>query len=540
MAPRNEKSRETAGYTALYARYDVNAPAPRHASFIGGTRCERESTPDGRVQEVFPGTTKRPETDVEHLVFALKRDGTDLLALDLLFRHIDPEELASAVRAKPTSKYLRRLWMFYETLTGTRLEVEDLRTGNYEEALDPKEYVVRDNGPTLRRYRLRWNLLGYPGWCPIVRWTDELRRWHAARLHDRARTAVAQIPAKDLARAVRWLIAKDTKASFEIEREAPSTRAQRFVDTLLTGPCRNQFAWGVKEFNEIQAALLDGRFVDDGWREREVCVSEVPHLAGAVEVVHHVGTRASDLGAIMDAFRYSWVMHQSVEEEQLREGALVIGGKPYAHRRSSPDPFVDLVVAACLSFGFVFIHPLSDGNGRVHRLLLSHVLRMTEHVSPKVPLPIAASIAADPIGYDEALEDFSRRALPFVDYAFDGDGELEVLNDTVHLYRYPDLTAQTEAVCRWYSQAIEEGLVDEVDLLQKFDEAKRRMQEVVDLPGRLERLVLQWTYHNGARGIGYRVGHRKREKYLAKLTDDEVAKLEAVIAAVFEPEREGQ
>jgi Fic family protein len=35
------------------------------------------------------------------------------------------------------------------------------------------------------------------------------------------------------------------------------------------------------------------------------------------------------------------------------------------------DPIVS---AAGLAFGFVFIHPLEDGNGRIHRWLLHHVL----------------------------------------------------------------------------------------------------------------------------------------------------------------------
>jgi hypothetical protein len=33
-----------------------------------------------------------------------------------------------------------------------------------------------------------------------------------------------------------------------------------------------------------------------------------------------------------------------------------------------------VVAAAILAFGFVYIHPFEDGNGRIHRYLIHHVL----------------------------------------------------------------------------------------------------------------------------------------------------------------------
>jgi len=473
------------------------------------------------------------------LVFALKRDGVDLLALDRIFQKLDPTELAAELRKSPTSKYLRRLWMFYERLTGNRLEIDDLKTGNYVDALEPELYVVRDNGPNLRRYRVRWNLLGVPGWCPVVRWTDELRRWHAAELHVAARESVAQVPVDVLARAVRWLIARDTKASFEIERARPTARAQKFVDTLLTGPHRQDYFWREEQFVEVQANLLDGRFTDEGWRQGDVCISDLANLSGAAEVVHHVGAKADDLRTLMGSFGDAWTRHHLVQLDRPLPGAVALGDEAYAFRASSPDRFLDLAMAACLSFGFVFIHPFSDGNGRIHRLLLSHVLRMTRHSPDEVPLPIAASIAADPRGYDDALEDFSKRTLPYIDYDFDSKNELRVLSETCHLYQYPDLTKQTEAICGWYDQSVREGIAGEVDTLRRFDAAVEGMRSVVDMPDRLERLFLQICYHNGKRGLGYRLGKRKREHQFSKLNDDEIRRLEEAVADAFESLRGG-
>ena len=40
-----------------------------------------------------------------------------------------------------------------------------------------------------------------------------------------------------------------------------------------------------------------------------------------------------------------------------------------------PAQELDAVIAAAiLAFGFVYIHPFEDGNGRIHRYLIHHVL----------------------------------------------------------------------------------------------------------------------------------------------------------------------
>ncbi|WP_436245878.1 Fic family protein [Mesorhizobium amorphae] len=42
-----------------------------------------------------------------------------------------------------------------------------------------------------------------------------------------------------------------------------------------------------------------------------------------------------------------------------------------------PAQNLDAVVAAAIfAFGFVYIHPFEDGNGRIHRYLIHHVLAM--------------------------------------------------------------------------------------------------------------------------------------------------------------------
>ena len=52
--------------------------------------------------------------------------------------------------------------------------------------------------------------------------------------------------------------------------------------------------------------------------------------------------------------------------------ALLSGLGTFAERTAGAAP---LVRAAVLSFGFVYIHPMADGNGRISRFLINDVLR---------------------------------------------------------------------------------------------------------------------------------------------------------------------
>jgi Fic family protein len=56
--------------------------------------------------------------------------------------------------------------------------------------------------------------------------------------------------------------------------------------------------------------------------------------------------------------------------------------------RSETGGLDPIVSAACLAFGFVFIHPFEDGNGRTHRWLLHHVLARRGFTPAGVNFPV--------------------------------------------------------------------------------------------------------------------------------------------------------
>lgn len=559
---RDENIARPAGYAALIQRYRLELPQPRHVSSIGPGSRERQVTPAG-IHESFPEQFDRDTSDVGQLVFALKYDGVDLTILRKVFEAMDSRELEVALRARPSSAVLRRLWFFYEFLLDQRLALEDASKGAYVDALDPQNYITRP-GAKLRRYRVNFNLLGASAeWCPLVRRTEKLESYEKSGLDELARSAVQEIHPRDLQRAIQYLYVKETRSSFELERATPSDRMERFVAALFSqtrgGPVWSVEAklghspeqaqrrraqgssvwWGEAKLVEIAELIIsDSRFVPRSYRTSDVRVAVEINLWGS-ERVHYVAPRHQDVPSLMAGFLDAWQAHHLMELPHPVPGAIVgRDGKPYGLRWSCGLPFVDLVMAGCLSFGFVYIHPFDDGNGRLHRLMLHHVLSTTGFTPPRMVIPISAAILHDQAGYDAALEDFSNRVMPFVVYTIDPeDGSMQVTNETVALYRYPDLTAQIEALCGWFESAVRTELVAELDILRAFDAARSAMREVVELPDRREALFLRLCVQNHQNGRGYKLSRSKREKFFSDLEDAEVAALENSIREAFEEVR---
>src|SRR3546814_875113 len=114
-------------------------------------------------------------------------------------------------------------------------------------------------------------------------------------------------------------------------------------------------------------------------------------------------------------------------------------------RWSAATNHLDPVAAAAMtSFAFVYIHPLMDGNGRLHRYLLHHVMAEREFVPQGVIFPISVPIMEQIGTYRSILSAFNRRVMPFTKWSQDVRGGVVVHNDVSDLFRFPDLTAETE------------------------------------------------------------------------------------------------
>ena len=492
----SEPEETPAGYTHLCWKYRVDPEILRRQSFIRNDHRPRSARREGaRTVETFPIQYTPDGDDFDHLQFALKYDGIDLLALSRLVPHLDRHELSRRITERPTSANGRRLFFLFEWLTGERLDIEDLTRGNYCDVLDQKHYYT-SAARRSRRHRVMDNVLGEPGFCPTVRRTEALRRAEEARLDVRAREIASQASPGLLARTIRYLYTKETKSSFEIEREDPGDRLERYVDQLARiGELPLSSETGL---TDLQNSLVDHRFSEAGFRHPGADEVYVGETIGFSERIHHVGLRSDLVPEVMTL----WA--------RLRPVTGDLG------------PVVD---AACQSFTFVFIHPFGDGNGRIHRLLLHHILAKREYMPSNLVVPISSVISNDMDRYDATLEDFSRRAMRATEtsYKLDEDGRLEIQKQRDDLFRYPDLTAQVESTFGWLRQAIEEDLLRELDFLSRFDTVRSRMREVVNLPDRLEQLFVKLCLHN--RGT---ISKRKRHHFSA-LDDETVARLESIV-----------
>jgi hypothetical protein len=490
------------GYAWLQRTLQLAAPVPATESYVG-SGARRTEVQGRRTVEFYPRQYATEDTVVANLRFALRYEPVDLGVLVAALKRIEPAEIEAWVRKEPTGAYSRRAWFFYETFTGKSLDLEDVRAGNYVEALDPKKHIVADRRNSIR-HRVVDNLLGGPGLCPTVRRTPRLVEQMGLHIGEEARALIESYDSAVLARAVNYLYTKETRSSFAIEGESPGPkRSERFIAALKAAP---GFIPGKDELIRLQGDILDPRYATTDWREIQNFVGET--IGGYREEVHFIPPRPQDVSGLMDA----WT--------RLTERAV----------ESEVDP---VVAAAVSSFAFVFIHPFDDGNGRIHRFLMHHILARREYIPRGVIFPISAAILRDRGSYDRVLETFSRPLMKLIDWDWTPKREIVVTNDTRDLYRYFDATAFAEYLYDRVADTVQVDLRDELGFVAIYDGALDAVRDIVDMPDRRASLFVRLCIQNGGR-----LSATKRALF-PELTDDETVRLEAAVRRSMEALGEG-
>ena len=488
------------GYAALIERYAIDVIPNWHASRVATGSVHRVDSHDGIVEETFPLRYWPGDGPGDHLEFALKHDGTNLGILATLFGVMPEDDLLAYVRSRPTGKYARRLWFLYEFLTDRKLALDDLKQGNYVDLLEPGAFYTVESSRRARRQRINDNLLGDRRFCPTVRRTDILRDFDADDLPARCREIVSRYAPALLKRTLGYLYARETKSSFEIEHITPSsTRTERF-GALLRLAQREDFC-RKPQLIDLQNRIVDARFRDGDYRRTQNYVGETVALGN--ERIHFVSPRPEDLGALME-------------------------GLTAAHERMAGGSAPVVIHAAAIGYGFVFLHPFEDGNGRIHRFLIHNILARRGFTPADVMAPVSATMLKNPGDYDASLEAFAAPLMPLVEYTLDADGRLTVHNDTAIWYRYPDLTAQAEALFRFIDRTIDTELAEELTFLTRYDAAKRAIQAIVDMPDRRIDLFIRFCGQNNGR-----LSARKRASHFGRLSDEEIASMEHAVQSVY-------
>ena len=492
------KGTKLAGWAALVHALSIQAPVRRPScvsdKHIRGSQREREAW---RIfdKRYWPG-----DSFADHLIFALRHDDIDLLLLRRIFQTVPQETLERFVLAAPTGIPTRRAWFFYELLVGRKLNVPDAPKVAAIDLLDPGAYFT--GKPSLsKRHRVRDNLLGNAHFCPVIRRTQALTEFTETSLAQKATETLGRTGAHVVARAASFLLLADTRASFEIEGERPPrNRLERWGRAILQAGKRRLT---LEEVVRLHGILVeDTRFVQTGLRPDEVFLGEHDHSGDPLP--EFIGARATDLTGLM-------------------EGLLD------ANDRMSNDESDPVLQAAATAFGFIYIHPLQDGNGRLHRCLIHHVLAERKFTPPGMVFPVS-SVMLDRIdNYRETLQNHSAPLMDFVEWRATLERNVEVLNDTADLYRYPDCTENSEFLYACVKRTVEHDLPHEIDYLRRHDDALRRIMDTVEMPDRLAKNLLMFIRQNKGR-----LSKRRRTGEFKALSDHEVATIEAVVAETFE------
>jgi len=488
------------GYGWLARRFGVSV-MPHWVEFRAVSGGRRSETRDGRQIEFVPTSQDPGDGIFEHLEFGLRREGLHLELLRKVLPRLDAGEVAAWVKSRPTGRYARVIWFLYEIFAGQPLDLPDLKTGNYVDLLDPETYLI---GPVrkARRQRINVNLLGTVHFAPVVR-REGVEEGDETTLRDRCAEILGDYPPEIYKRALRYLYSKESKSSYEVERETPTQKRAEVFIRLLEQAWDRDFL--TKEaLVELQKAVVDSRYANQGWRSgvgEQIYVGET--LAPGLERVHFAGPKPEDLDELMAGFLDS--------ARLLTEAGETVPALP---------------AAAVVSFVFDFLHPFSDGNGRIHRFLLHHILARRRLGPQGIILPVSAVILNRPRDYDRALESFSKPLMERAKYEMDDRQRMTVTNETADFYRYIDCTEIVRIAIGFIRQSIEEELPTELNYLEKYDEIRRRMSEIVELPNRVADLFILLCRQNGGK-----LSARKRKlPEFAPLTDAEIQKMEGLVS----------
>jgi len=190
--------------------------------------------------------------------------------------------------------------------------------------------------------------------------------------------------------------------------------------------------------------------------------------------------------------------------------------------------FHPVLSAALIAFGFVFIHPFEDGNGRIHRYLINHLLSSMNFTPQGIIFPLSAAILDKIDDYRKVLESYSHPLLDFIQWRKTQDNNVGVLNESIDYYRYFDATFQTEFLFECVNYTINKIIPDEVTYLQNYDAMKIWLDDHFQMPDDMVALLIRFLDQNNGT-----LSKRARDKEFAELKEKEVMDIEENYKSLF-------
>lgn len=495
-------SEKPIGSTWLKQNYQLPNIKLSHESYLG-TRSKVETLRDGTIIETYQKAqyTLKADNPLCHFEFALKYDDVQMSFYQAVLKCIPKKDIVESIKSTPNSKYSRKIGFWYEFLTGERLSIEDRPNINYVDLIDSKRYftgvIVKNT-----RWRINNNLLGDVGFCPTLKRTNAILKALDLDFSETLRKLSKNYSPEILNRANNYLYKKETRSSYQIEKEEPTPeRIERFVSLLSNA--------GKKDIRDLlceeslvmlQNQIVDPRFAAAGFRDFQNYIGQTTWNYD--EIIHYVCPPPEFLSDLM---------------KDLSNTAI---------RMEGVNP---IVRATAIAFGFVFIHPFEDGNGRIHRFLIHDFLSRDNFLPSGMIIPVSAHMVNNLKLYDDVLEAYSKPIMQIIKYTKVKEQKLIVLNasEVEGYYRFPDLTAQTEYLCTVIETAIYQDLPNELNFLQNYDEAKELMKQRVDMPDKLIDLFIRFSHQNNG------IFPKRRRNTFHMLNDDEIEALQSIFQEVF-------
>lgn len=290
-----------------------------------------------------------------------------------------------------------------------------------------------------------------------------------------------------LMRSAAWLTSIESRATFAIERESDrKDDIRRFASAMLEHCGKIDDPLSDNSLIAMQKDVLGHRALRTGIRESPVFVGSAAHHSATV--VQYVAASPQQVPGLMAGLR-------AFDERTKGSSTLARAG--------------------VLAFGFVYIHPLADGNGRLHRLLVNDTLQREGMVPSGIILPISSTIVKSSINRGRYMSVLNRISDPLMrrystSYRFgnndrvcpDGvvtDFEFDAYEDAAHLWRYPDLSEHCHFVADMVRVTIVENMTQEAGFLSRHDEARARLKLVYEMPDRDADTIVRSLRENAGR-----------------------------------------
>jgi len=490
-----------AGYAFLIAQIEKNTeaivPLPDKLAIIT-EKHQRYNTEQWQVFTI----RHQPNKDLtSHLSFALKYEGIDLYILKKIFQYTKDGPVISMIKKEPTSQYSRRVWFLYEWLIGKTLEIPDLKTGTYVEIVNPK---LQFTGSSINstRHRIKNNLPGTLEFCPMIRKTEQIENLIAKDLSGLIEKGLEGRDTELIRRTAAFLLLKDSKASFAIEGEYPPNLRTRNWGKAIGQAGKKQLT--IEELERLQDIVIGTKKLKNmGLRTQEGFIGEHDRET-FTPLPDHISAKAKDLPSLMKGL---------LETNNFLQ-------------ESGYDP---VLAAATVAFGFVFIHPFSDGNGRIHRYIIHHILTRMGYTKRGMIFPVSAAILNRIDEYQSILESYSSQRINLIEWKPTADHNVKILSDSIDLYRYYDLTAQVEFLYECVEETIEQIIPDELDYLEKYDRMTQFVNNHLSLPDTKVDLLINFLNRNNGK-----LSKNKRQKEFDDFTDEEISSIEENFQSIFE------